>query len=835
MTAHYKPSAVGFKNNTHQRSGLPARSPLHHAIKTIFGLPGMSAVALSLIQIGTALANADPQATTYPSAAAVNSTSPDDLQTVVVTARKFKERAQDVPATVEAISGEKLEELHLTNFEDVVQLLPSVSFQSYGPGQSQIYMRGAVDGGDGNPSGSSPTVAVYLDETPVTAIGRNLDLHVYDLDRVEALPGPQSTLFGASSEGGTLRMITHQPVLHTLEGGVDAGGYSTNNGAASGSLESFLNIPLGEDAAVRLVVYDIHDGGFIDNVLGNRNYQLYQGSAAGTATPTSQVSVSNATLVKKDFNTEDTRGGRISFKYRINSDWSFNAGWINQNQKTSGVWSDDVNNPNAKLSAYQVQSFFPNSTDDTYNQEHVGFDGDLGFADLLFTASFSQRKVNTASDYSEYSDFKANPGLSSFIGGASCDYYALATHPCSNLGIYFTTNDHYRRQTDELRLQSKLKGDVQYVAGLYSESLRHDYLEQWIEPGSATGGPDMSLLGPSNLWYETNQSRLDKQWAAFGEVRYKFQPEWTATLGGRYFHETSSLAGYSGYGLFAYSPVVPVNSSVSDNGNTMKANLSYQPDANQNYYALWSQGYRPGGINRVATSVVAQTYKPDQMNNYEAGWKLSLSRKLQFDGAFYMMDWKNMQLSRYESAWGAPLGLTVNLTKARITGFETSLAWRPVRKWNLSAGLDLNNARLSQDLVVGSATAGYSVAPSGTPLPYAPKVKYNLSSRNSYEIAEDFEGYFQMTYAETGKRYNDVFVYQTPTLGTPGPDGRREMDAYGQLNLGTGVMHNAWSADFYVNNALNKRAELARSTAAWDTWTTVNRPRTIGLKISYRF
>lgn len=804
-----------------------AFSPIGLAVRAslrVPALPGLAVATAMLAPFGASFAQQAP---------AAQPISPDELPEIVVTARKTKEREMDVPGEVSVLSGEKLEQMHATSFEDYAMLLPSVSFQSFGPGQSQVYMRGAVDGGDGNPSGSSPTVAVYLDETPVTAIGRNLDLHVYDLDRVEALPGPQSTLFGSSSEGGTLRMITHQPELNTFGVGVDLGGATTHHGGGSYSAEAFLNEPLGQKVAIRVVAYDVHDGGFVDNILGSRTYQLYQGNASGTnPTPTGVVTQSNVGLVKNAFNTEVTTGGRVALKAKLDANWTLNAGWINQKQTTNGIWADDAHTPG--VGNYQIQSFFPNSTTDSYNQEHIGIEGDLGFADLLGTSSFSQRKYDLVSDYSEYSDFKANPGFAQFIGAASCDYYGLATTPCTGLGIYLTNNDRYRRQTNEIRLQSKGEGKLQYVLGLYRETFEHDYVERWIEPGAAVGGPDMAILGVSNLWYITQQSRVDSQWAGFGELRYSLSPMVTGTLGGRYFHSSSSLNGFSGYGLVAFSPLTLVNSSVGDSGSNFKADISYKPSADKHFYVLWSQGYRPGGINRVATSVVGPTYKSDKIDNFEAGWKSRVDRRIQFDGALYLMQWRNMQLSRYEAAWGAPLGLTVNLTQARILGLESSLAWKISQDWTLAATFDLNSAKLSRDLAVGSPTAGYSVAPSGTPLPYAPKIKYNISSRNTYSVG-DFRGYFQASWADVGKRYNDVFVYSTSTLGIPGADNRRAMAAYGQLNLGAGISRDAWAADLYINNAMDRRAELARSTAVWDSWNTVNRPRTIGIKISYRY
>ena len=190
------------------------------------------------------------------------------LEEIVVTATKREENLQDIPISVMALSSDTITNLGIVDFNSYANMLPTLSFKSVGPGTATLIMRGASDGGDGNASGSQPSVGLFLDEAPVTTIASNLDIHIYDVERIEALAGPQGTLFGASSQSGTVRIITNKPDTSGFSGGVDLGGYGTSGGDPGYSLEGFVNAPLGEKAAIRLVGWYLDEGGYIDNLPG---------------------------------------------------------------------------------------------------------------------------------------------------------------------------------------------------------------------------------------------------------------------------------------------------------------------------------------------------------------------------------------------------------------------------------------------------------------------------------------------------------------------------------------------------------------------------------------
>jgi iron complex outermembrane recepter protein len=260
--------------------------------------------------------------TMLASSAALAQTAPppknelDDA--IIVTAQKRSENLQDVPISIIALGTKKLEQLGISNFNDYTKQLPSVSFQTTQPGSTNVYMRGVASGGDGNHSGPLPSVGVYLDEQPVTTIGGALDVHIYDIARIEALAGPQGTLYGASSEAGTIRIITNKPDSGEFSGSVDGEINTVSKGSVGGKIEGYVNAPLGSNAAVRVVGWYQHNAGYIDNIAGTRRFLPQPGG----------ISISNPGFVKNNYNDVDIIGGRAALKIDLNDDWTGTASFL---------------------------------------------------------------------------------------------------------------------------------------------------------------------------------------------------------------------------------------------------------------------------------------------------------------------------------------------------------------------------------------------------------------------------------------------------------------------------------------------------------------------------
>jgi outer membrane receptor protein involved in Fe transport len=740
------------------------------------------------------------------------------IEKITVTSRKRVENLQDTPLSITAFGSTKLDELGIENFDDYALMLPSVSYQSAGPGLSQIYMRGASDGGSGNASGSQPGVAIYLDEQPVTAIGRNLDLHIYDIERVEALAGPQSTLFGASAQSGTIRIITKKPKMDRFEGGFDVSYGTTKSGDASNSLEGFLNVPVSENAAIRLVAWTKKDGGYIDNVAGTRTYGLF--TDGGNF---STVEENNDELVKENFNELTNSGARVALKVNLNDNWTATASYLTQKQETEGVWYQDSNNPNGEVNELEIQRFFPDSMDDEFNQSALTIEGDLGFASLVYAGSFMDRDVQYFNDYSDYADYFST----SWIQYYGCEYYGTADADCSSMAIFYNDDNEYKRNTHELRLQSTNNNPLQYIVGLYYEDASHDYRQEWQMNGMAQGA-DFRMFGEANLWYLTDQKRADKQSALFGEVSYEFTEQLTTTFGARLFKNESTLEGVSGYGLIAPGfPIINVDSKNDDTDSIFKFNLSYKFDDKKMAYLTWSEGYRPGGINRDETDLVPRIYKSDFVTNTELGWKtMWLDNNLRWNGAIYHMQWDDMQFTRFDSSYGSPVGLTVNANKSRIVGIESDLTYMLTPDLSLTAAFNFNQAELAADLLVGS-----NLSPDGTELPNVPDFKGNLTSRYHFTIGE-YRSFAQIVYSYVGESYSDIYKYKTSDLNF---DLRDINQSYSIVNLSAGINRDGWGVNLYVNNLTDERAQLSRGSASWDSTVTVNRPRNFGIRYHMLF
>jgi iron complex outermembrane receptor protein len=795
-------------------------NPIIAVIRDSINGKNIQSIALSALMVSgmAAMPGANAQDVNTAKAEKKAENLSSGIEKITVTSRKRVENLQDTPLSITALGSTKLDELGIENFDDYALMLPSVSYQSAGPGLSQVYMRGASDGGSGNASGSQPGVAIYLDEQPVTAIGRNLDLHIYDIDRVEALAGPQSTLFGASAQSGTIRIITKKPKMDRFEGGFDVSYGTTKSGDASNSLEGFLNVPVSENAAIRLVAWTKKDGGYIDNVAGTRTYGLF--TDGGNF---STVEENNDDLVKENFNELTNSGARVALKVNLNDNWTATASYLTQKQETEGVWYQDSNNSSGEVNELEVQRFFPDAMDDEFNQSALTIEGDLGFASLVYAGSFMDRDVQYFNDYSDYADYFST----SWIQYYGCEYYGTADADCSSMAIFYNDDNEYKRNTHELRLQSTNNNPLQYIVGLYYEDASHDYRQEWQMNGMAQGA-DFRQFGEANLWYLTDQKRADKQSALFGEVSYEFTEQLTTTFGARLFKNESTLEGVSGYGLIAPGfPIINVDSKDDDSDSIFKFNLTYKFDDKKMAYLTWSEGYRPGGINRDETDLVPRIYKSDFVTNTELGWKtMWLDNNLRWNGAIYHMQWDDMQFTRFDSSYGSPVGLTVNANKSRIVGIESDFTYMMTPDWSLTAAFNFNQAELAADLLVGS-----NLSPDGTELPNVPDFKGNLTSRYHFAVG-GYRSFAQIVYSYVGESYSDIYKYNTSDLNL---DLRDINQSYSIVNLSAGINMDGWGVNLYVNNLTDERAELSRGSASWDSTVTVNRPRNFGIRYHMLF
>jgi len=744
------------------------------------------------------------------------------LEEVLVTATKRVQSLQDVPVSVMALTSKTIEQLGIQSFSDYVLQIPNISFKSFGaPGGATIYMRGASDGGDANPSGSTPSVGLYLDEQPVTAIGANLDIHIYDIARIEALGGPQGTLFGASSQSGTVRIITNKPSTEGFEAGFDVGGFGTSGGDTSYSVEGFANIPLGERAALRVVAWYLEEGGWIDNIAGTRTYTLEGGYGYNAAyyppAPYGRTrTIDNNHLIADDINESEKVGLRAALRVNLSDNWTGTVGVITQETDSDGVWEYDPTLPGED----SIQRYNPDFTDDKFTQASLTIEGNFDRAQLVYAGAYLDRDVDYQTDYSAYGEDTY------FVPYYACDYSAtgpdLATQSntdCTSLEEFYNEDNAYKRSSHELRLVSMGDSRFHYTIGLYYEDAEHDYFLKWIQPEMAS---TLQVPGSTpNLYFRTDQVREDKQKAAFGEVTFDFTDSFSGTFGGRYFDETHKVSGVVGWGPGIYGlRDTNADSKTSTDDTVFKANLTWRVSDDAMVYVTWSEGYRPGGLNRDP-GLPSQEWIPDFLTNYEIGWKTTWNGgRVRWNGAAYFMDWDDIQYTVYSFSLSACCGNVYNLSTAEVKGFESDISILASEAFTLSAAVAYNKGETTDDFVLPN---GLLSVPDGTELPNVPKWKGNIFGRYTFNLG-DMPAYAQLVWSYTGGSYSEIV-----------PSSRFRQDSYSIANFRAGINRDSWGVDLFVNNLTDEVAQFYVQPRNYEPTIVTNRPRSYGLRYWMRF
>ena len=724
-----------------------------------------------------------------------NTIAQDDMmiEEVIVSAQKKSENLQNVPISVTTLSADELDSLNIKDFADYVLQLPAASAVQRRPGQGQIFMRGISDGGNVNQSLQGPAVAIYLDESPVTMIGDNLDVHVYDIERVESLTGPQGTLYGAASQAGNLKIITKKPSSE-FDSGFNLSAESTRGGDGSTMVEGFVNIPLSQNAALRFVGFNDRDGGFIDSVNDSITY------------PLSGITRSNEVFVEDNFNDAVKDGYRAALRVDLSENWKLDVNYMGQETSTNGVWD---HNPD-ELGEYNVSRFYDDKTHDEWTRFSATVTGDLGFADLTFTTSSLERDFEVLSDYSHYS-------IDGYVEGYyTCYEYYFG--PCVDPSIQFENDTHQEYDTTEVRLSSKEGEKFNWIIGAFQTENVTEYDSQWHVPAI---NPAAAVPGSDDLYYQTDQVRAEDESAVFGELYYQINDKMELTLGHRKFDNETTLKGFVGtvfwpnYILGSSTRSDNVNSKYDGSDSISKINLSYQVDNNSMLYITRSEGYRPGGANR--TSQLGATYDADFLTSTEFGFKsISMDGRLRLNGAMYQMDWDDIQIGWFDSSISL-LGLVDNIGKANSNGFEIDAKYILSDTVTVAVGYANNEAVLKEDYVL----RGVVEAKDGQDLPFTPDTKYNVT----INVDTGDTSSLQFNYVYVDEMWNDLFY-----------DDREMQDSYGIANLSftTQVGENS-TMQIYMDNIFDEVAQLYINSEDIQRLTTVNRPTTVGVKFSWNY
>jgi outer membrane receptor protein involved in Fe transport len=589
------------------------------------------------------------------------------VEEVVVTANRRTENVQKVPATIQALTGKDLSALNINTFDDALKILPNVTFNNNGPGQGNIFMRGMSVGSAGDQTaataGNFPNVAVYLDDQSMQFPARNVDVYFVDMERVEVLEGPQGTLFGGGAEAGALRYITNKPKLNTYEGNAEASYGLTEGGGANYSANFVINIPVVKDKiAIRAVVYDDRQGGYIDNVastftrsnadIGN-NYFGIMPTASGACPNGLPAAVNqktgigyndcalpnapqanNYSIAGKDSNPTTFSGARFSILADLNDDWNVLIAESVQDMEADGNAAEYPTGSDFQpLQPLQNTIFTPAYDKDHYENTAWTVNGKLGDIKLIYTGAYLIREINQQEDYSNYSRF--NGGMYYQCTGGTTGW-GKGPATCYSPIAYWTDQTKNTHLSQEIRASTPDTWRLRGIGGLYYEdftiydNMNWDYKTipdcnaQNLATANAGGAPCVADVGPApfstandpgtrgdNVAFGEDATRGYKQFAAFGSVDFDIIPHVLTVTGGtryydyaefekgsEYYTDTACLDVANGQCVGQYANFNAEHLNKSYVGFKSKASLTWNFSSDGLVYYLFSQGFRPGAFNR---------------------------------------------------------------------------------------------------------------------------------------------------------------------------------------------------------------------------------------------
>ena len=791
------------------------------------------------------------------------------IEEVVVSATKKDESASKIPVTVTALTEETLKEMNVSNFDEYVEYLPNVTSGGRGPGQSTIYIRGlAVDSVNvmlASAAGSQPNVALYIDEQPAQVPGRNLDVYVADMERVEVLPGPQGTLFGASSQAGTVRLITNKPKFGVTEGGFNTSAYSTYSGDPSNSLDAFINIPINDAWSIRGVFYNSTQGGYIDNVDGTVSSQG-KGSFASLVPAGIFKTTDNSELVEKNFNEARYEGFRLSSRMSFNDNWELLVSHIDQTLESDGVWDYDP-----AVGDLKVKRFQPDTLDDSFDQTAITLDGRMGMLDVLYTGSFLNREANQTVDYTGY----INTGA--YMPYYTCAYWgtqltnAGGIPTCGSSEVRVDVVDENERTTHEFRVSSNETSELpfSFTAGMFIEEsildtqndfgylgfldliplLGTDVPFNAIIPGVYANNPNPR---PPEVRFFNDITRTDDQIAYFAEVTFPMNEQIDLTIGVRDYELDLDYVGQSKFGLLGSggssgrdydNTAGHTDQPITEEDTITKMTVSYKADEDTLWYFTRSEGYRPGGWNRNAGAVpncrsfavdaagycggspgdegyradIPLAYKSDEVTNVELGVKtLLMDGAMRLNATYYNIDWDGIQVSQFDPVNVNFITFVENAANAEIEGLEADMLWYPSDTLTVAAAMSYNDTEIT-----GDVAKTIPIVDIGNSLPLAPARQWNVRVRKDLSMNES---YFQVVVKSSSKTYNSFEAAKV-----------KDQPAYEIVDLAYGMTLNDVDVEFFIRNATDERANLYYNDQDDIPRITTNRPRNMGVRLSYRF
>jgi iron complex outermembrane receptor protein len=754
------------------------------------------------------------------------------LSEITVTAEKFKSTIQNTPISISAFSGDQLTAAGLTRIQDIAHEIPGLSMRSAGPGLTEYDARGLASNG-----GAAPTVGFYLDEIPLSppALSQSgkvvIDPDLYDIERVEVLRGPQGTLYGSGSMGGTIKVITNQPKLGLFEGSVQGTGSYTDGGSGNYSGNLMFNLPIGDKLAVRLVLSDLYRSGWIDNITVSPFPMSLSSPVQGN------VLAAPVTNIFRKANDERLTSARVSLLYKPSDDLSILVTGFDQSLHLGGYdlldGSPNSATPSRVYNAHYEAFPLREGVRDDISIFGITVNANVGFADLTSaTAYWSRLGVQTqdASESIYYSNRIATSTPGVFTAGAPF------------VPNVYTERDPSHQFSQEIRLTSHDSGGLHWVAGAFYSELHSVWNEIGLSPLNVTPAV------PDGAYFISWNPYTVKQTALFADGSYKITDQWKLSAGVRWYTYKSEQDEFS-WGLDGPNltpPAAPLVTTASDRGFNPRVDLSYAPSQDLTTYATISKGFRPGGANQILPPALCGNsgtlkFGPDSAWNYEIGEKAKFfDNWLTINSDFYYIKWTGVQqvltlpcgYQFYNNAgdgrsFGPELEVNAKLTSELTASLSAAYTDAKITSPNASYLSFLSKIASFPDGVTPPCptTGGGCTAPimnvvkdtASLALTYATTVMsdYQLTAR----IADSFVGpSYDVAY---------YFAYKLPS--------------YNLANARVGLAHGDWSANLFVDNLTNKVALMTANNTSFQfnipqvVRYTTNQPRTVGMQINYKF
>lgn len=721
------------------------------------------------------------------------------LDEIVVTATKRETTVQDTPISITALSGDLLERRGADDFIDYANSVPGLTLVDQGPGERRLVIRGINGVGESQ-------VGLYYDETFVTGApgaeadsgSRQPDLKLVDINRVEVLRGPQGTLYGAGSVGGTLRVITNKPDASGLDGFVEADLSNTNDGSGNLGFSGMVNVPLVEDTlAARFVGYYRDESGYVDNTaLGSSNIndeETWGGRAALRWQPSDSVTVDLTAMVQRT----DT-GGRPEFFPTV--------GKLQTDRVTQEILVDDADIFNATLN------------------------WDFGFADLVASTSYYERFVEFNFDTTPFIAGFDNKVICAIQNGQNPETYVCtpaeaAAHTEFINGLLPATvkqPQNIESWTGEVRLSSSGQRMFDWTAGLFIEDRSSDLKSQVL---AAT--PEGLARVPFEFIFFRQAFEDVDQLSFFGEVTYNITDRFRITGGARWFDYDKKNRGETIVGFsLVNAPAGPApDGDASEEDTIFKFNASYDLTDDVMTYFQVVEGFRLGGANQSVFVEVPPQFDSDSVTNFELGAKTTLlDGSMTLNAALFRMDWDNIQVGG--TTPDGAFAFIGNAGSAEVNGIEIEVTSQPLENLLLSGGFTYLNAELTEDQVDDS---GDFRAPGldGDDIPRVPDLTFGVAAETFFRLPRNLDGSLRLDVSHVDSRNTEL---------RPDDPFFLEIDDYTLANISFAADGEKWGALIYVDNVFDEAGQSNRAFSDFtDRSVFAVRPRTLGVSFRRNF